>query len=325
MKNLAFFLAWLSLPSSLFAQSTPMFETTIRVKDAIGNQDSVVIGYDLDDIPFDTAQFHEILDNSPFDSTFGVRVVQRSWEMIYHYPHEGDAYKRLITDAETAVNAPWCTLGGSSILLIHAKHQPITLYWDRAAFDPAYCQENAYFSPDKTPHLIEPSDWIDSGGPIIFSCAAKADSMVYTLNPNWSWDGDLNHSPFWPLFSMREIEGIGVDTVVGIGLEFVFGNYYSPCRLVSDTETPMSLPDFGFKVQPNPSNGVFKVRNERGVSVQRVRLFDSLGRLVWEQAAPLGGQDEFLECQANGLSPGLYYAVLTWRDGYESVRKLVKM
>lgn len=324
MKTPTFLLLFaLTLPASLCAQSVaPMFETTIRFKDGMGNRDSVVIGYDLwKKFPLDTAQFHEVLLNTPFDSVFEVRVVQR----VMYTPwgnDDSDLYKRLITGAETAANAPWCSLGGSSIFLIRAIHQPVTVYWDRSVFDAAHCRENAYFTPDYFAQIADPfSAWLGSPN-IIYSCAPKADSMVYHLKKDIDFSGSV---PFIPYISIREIENFGLDTIVGILLQFSFGNYYSPCRLVSDEEVLMPLTDNApFILSPNPSSGAFDVRNDRLAEVQHIRLFDSIGRLVWEQSCK-AAQGEFIHCYADGLPPGMYHVIATWADGAEAVRKLVKM
>lgn len=327
MKKLVVIWIWMGLSNYLLAQSVPMFETTIRVKDSLGHQDSVVIGYDLDDIIFDTTKFHEVIDNSPFDSVFDVRIVQLKWEMVYLYPPEtGDMYKRLITAAETAINNPWCTLGGSSILLIHAKYQPVTLYWDRNAFDPTYCRDNAFFTPDKRALISDPPNaWIDSGGPIIYACASKEDSFTYRLTRQASWDGNLNHPPFWPIHCMKEIEGIGVDSIIGIALDFVFGSFFSPCHLITDANSLALQIKQGFQVHPNPSEGIFKLYNERMESIQSIRMFDAYGCLALELPISPGLQPEFMECQASRLTPGIYYLTVHWQDGYEAVRKVVKI
>jgi len=326
MKKLFLFFAILSFLPGLKAQTAPMFETKIVIVDAIGNVDSIVIGYDLGDILYDTAQFHEILDNSPFDSIFDVRVEIRRAEILYEYPYlGGDSYKRLITSAETATGTPTCTLGGSCVIFIHAKHLPVTIHWDSEAFDPEHCRENAFFTPDKSALISDPPDaWINPDQNIIFGCASRSDSMVCWLSKNISWDGDPNHFQFFPIISIRPIEGIGIDTVVGISLEFPFGSYFSPCRLISSTEMPQFLPQNTFNIFPNPSTGVFNVLNERNVNIQNVQLLDPIGNVVLENNH-LGATTEAIRVETNGLVSGIYFVSIQWGDGHIAIRKLVKM
>lgn len=326
MKTSAFFLLFaMILPAALYAQSpTPLFETVIRFKDGVGNRDSVVIGYDPSIVSYDTAQFHQILLNTPFDSVFEVRVVHG----IQYAPWVDDrspTYKRCFSGAQTSGNPP-CIYGGHFVFLIRAIHQPVTVYWDRNTFDAAHCRDNAYFTPDMATDFSDPfSAWLATSD-IIYSCASKADSMVYHLQKEVYFHGQSPFvSPFFPYLSIRGIENFGVDTIVGIKMSISSSYDYSPCQLVSDEEAFGPLAgDNAFALFPNPTGGAVSVRNDREIKLQQVRLFDTTGQVVleWGCAATQG---EFTEGYAEGLPPGVYYVAATWVDGYEAMRKLVKM
>jgi hypothetical protein len=120
-------------------QNIPVFETTIYVKDAVGNLDSVQIGFDPDDIKEDTIQFHEVIDHSPFDSIFDLRITGHTFDpdFLSTLP----MYRRYITGTED-----WsgCQFGGSAILLIHAKYQPVTIYWNHPDFYNMPCTGESY-------------------------------------------------------------------------------------------------------------------------------------------------------------------------------------
>ncbi|GAB4497385.1 MAG: hypothetical protein OHK0019_30910 [Saprospiraceae bacterium] len=52
-----------------------MFEMLIYFEDAIGNKDTVIVGYDPDANTYDVnPQFGEVWLDTPFDSVFEVRV-----------------------------------------------------------------------------------------------------------------------------------------------------------------------------------------------------------------------------------------------------------
>jgi len=78
MKNLRFFraVAILLLPGFMYAQQTPQFQITLQFEDAIGNKDSIIVGYDetasSDQL---NTQFGEVLIDTPFDSVFEVRAM----------------------------------------------------------------------------------------------------------------------------------------------------------------------------------------------------------------------------------------------------------
>ena len=146
--------------------------------------------------------------------------------------------------------------------------------------------------------------------------------MVYHLNKYVTFK---DSSAFFPYISIREIEGFGLDTLVGIKLELPFGNYYSPCRLVSDEEAALPLRgDAPLILSPNPTSGAFNVRNDRAGDLQQLRLFDSAGRLLWARSCR-AAQGEFAHGYADGFPPGMYYVAATWADGYEAMGKLAKM
>jgi hypothetical protein len=297
-----------------------MFETKIWVRDAVGHWDSIEIGYDLNDILYDTAQFHEIIDNSPFDSVFEVRVERREWGPVYEIPYYGsDTYKRLITSAETAVNAPWCTLGGSCILYIQARYQPITLFWDRSVFDAEHCRDNAYFTPDRFALVTNsPPGWIDWGDPI-FACASKADSFTCYLPRQ-----QVLTVPgfYWPYVSIREVEGIGLDTIIGLSLEFTGGSYLSPCRLVVENEEPDT--QYSFDLYPNPVKSGVKILTEGTSKIKTVTLSNSIG-LVLKQLEMEATEDDSVFFEMQDVSVGLYYLSLSWENGSVTTRKIVKI
>ena len=327
MKYPAFLLLFaLTLPVSLCAQSaTPLFETIIRFKDGVGNRDSVVIGYDPSVVSYDTAQFHQILLNTPFDSVFEVRVVD--WTLYRGWGNDhAPTYKRFFSGAKVAIDPPWCTVGGNFVFLIRAIHQPVTVYWDRNAFHAAHCRDNAYFTPDMLSDFADPfSIWLNSPD-IIYSCAPKADSMVYQLQKEVYVHGQSPFAiPFFPYISLREIGGFGIDTIVGIKMNISSSYDYSPCHLVSAEEAALPLRgDAPLILSPNPTSGAFNVRNDRAVDLQQLRLFDSAGRLLWARSCR-AAQGEFAHGYADGFPPGMYYVAATWADGYEAMGKLAKM
>ncbi|MBL7826213.1 MAG: T9SS type A sorting domain-containing protein [Saprospiraceae bacterium] len=323
MKTRLFVLLCLLAVIDLSAQ-TPMFETKIYVKDAVGNRDSVTIGYDLNDILFDTAQFHEIIDNSPFDSVLEIRIERRAWENVFNAPSlVTDMYKRLITGAETASNASWCTLGGSCVLFIHAKYKPVTLSWDRSVFDPEHCRENAFFTPDRFAHMSDPPwVWLAPDNPKVFVCASKADSMVYTLNKYMYFPPDPEQTPFLPYLAVKEIEGSVPDTIVGINLEFPFGSTFSPCYLVNGAAS-LDANYKGFEVFPNPVSEDFTIENLHGEDIRQIQVFDAMGSLVWEKR-PEPGFAEGKRFSSKNLPPGINFVTVWWGNGLRSTKKIIK-
>jgi hypothetical protein len=125
MKKMIAFL-WLLLAFTSTAQKTPFFLTTFYFEDAIGNIDSIEVGYDLTAKQTGNPDFGEVTDLSPFDSIFDVRVVNY-FEYYNTTPPINPLnliVKRIVGDAEKFVNAP-CIGGADLLFFIHAIHQPV--------------------------------------------------------------------------------------------------------------------------------------------------------------------------------------------------------
>ncbi len=74
MKQLIVFFFSMFLHLGLIGQNVPYFETTIWVEDAIGNRDSVVVGFDPNATDEVDTTFGEIPNDSAFDSILDVRA-----------------------------------------------------------------------------------------------------------------------------------------------------------------------------------------------------------------------------------------------------------
>jgi hypothetical protein len=306
----------LGAANQVCGQNVPFFETTIYVRDTMGNIDSVQIGHDPNDIPNDTAQFHEIISSGPFDTILDVRVISAGLGLSLPLGGTGGdvLYKRYI--AKSNVHS-WCTNGVSCVLWISARHKPVTIYWNRSEFaNSDICRENAYFSPNLLYWNADPVSIINFGG-TVFECASKADSLVWGLPTDWmiSNDGVLN------ITCERELEGGFIDTIAGVLLMFPFDPYFSPCPLVNSEEPAVVYPN-SLKIWPNPGQSLLNIQNDRQHPIKRLQLLDIPGRTIWENSETLdtGG---VLSHSLDGLMPGLYWFMATWADGSVGVRKWI--
>lgn len=123
------------------AQIAPMFEMPIYFEDAIGNKDTVIVGYDPDAIANGlNLQFGETWLDTPFDSIFEVRV-SHSEEWPYR------TGKKIIEHYD---DSPPSDCGPSSNveIILHAKHFPIKISYDTAFINASACHKNMILSPD---------------------------------------------------------------------------------------------------------------------------------------------------------------------------------
>lgn len=205
----------------------------------------------------DTAQFHEIIDNSPFDSVFEVRVEQREWGPVYEIPYYGsDTYKRFITSADkrplTRPGVHWAAVAfcifrpstsplpcsGIEVHLMPSIagtmpfSRPIALHWSADLHRPGLNRTVLFLPvhPKQTP-LLATFPLVLSGQSQAFTCR---------MSPFGRW------------------EGVGLDTIIGLSLEFSFGSYFSPCRLVVENKEPDDA-KHSFDLFPNPVKSGVKI------------------------------------------------------------------
>lgn len=127
IKNLLYgcFLQLLFLTNTV-AQASPEFEFTLYAQDAIGNVDSVVIGYDHNEPNASlNAAFGEIPLTSPFDSIFEMRL--KGDANLSSMPYTKKVISHYIGDCMPS--------GGTAdvAVILRAKHKPIRFSWDRNA------------------------------------------------------------------------------------------------------------------------------------------------------------------------------------------------
>lgn len=130
-----FFLTIIAIIESNYAQ-TPEFETTFYFEDAVGNKDSVVVGYDPS-VPGYTSgkpngfdpQFGEIPKQEPFDTILDVRIdpSRHGWEPLFFY-------KRMIGFCEKLLPAQTCYGGTAGAFVISNKYPPLKISYSQKAF-----------------------------------------------------------------------------------------------------------------------------------------------------------------------------------------------
>jgi hypothetical protein len=188
-----------------YGQKSAMFETTVYVIDAVGNVDSVVIGYDLDANAEYNPQFgeHDITD--PFDSIFEIRA---GHGLDYHgLNHDIILSERIIGGIESTGYIPdqYCYDGREPIILfIRAIHKPVTVYWDSSAFNENWCTRGSIISSHDA-HLATPFwyEWEELLA--LTACMTEFQSFQDSL----TWHG-------WQMGILQPVNGFGVDTVLGI-------------------------------------------------------------------------------------------------------------
>ncbi len=115
------------LIGNAMAQTSPEFAFTLYAQDAIGNIDSVVIGYDHNEICGNlNNMFGEFAITTPYDSVFEMRL-------------KGDVTLQSMPDSKKAISCYEgdCMPYGAAAdveVIVRAKYKPIRFSWDRNVF-----------------------------------------------------------------------------------------------------------------------------------------------------------------------------------------------
>ena len=188
MKNIFLFFLLLSI-NNAEAQSAE-FEMTFYFEDAVGNKDSLVLGYDADaSYTSINSLLGEVAITTPFDSVFEVRA--------YHY---NDPLKRtskkIIENYDT--NSIGCIVTGFGMIVPVVKHPPLLMYYDKTKFN-NFCYKrgiilfnNNLFEflgplelsdiPEYTYYCLGGSDTITISNAVIDTCINKDHNYKLGIN-----------------------------------------------------------------------------------------------------------------------------------------------
>jgi hypothetical protein len=279
------------------AQQTAMFETTLYVKDAVGNIDSVIIGFDTTANYTFNPQFGEVDIDAPFDSILDVQAMHGNETPFAnsHLWNEAHRSKKIISWCERFVNVP-CYAVLDIYVFVKAKYHPLTFYWDKEYIhDYAICQQGAFITHDYLWALTDIYTW--SPGDMA-ACLSLRDSFVVDLSSPPTYFCPQIFPPF---------TGTN-DTIYGVSVVLSGSPGHSPCYdILIDTDEPIPphkphAPPL--VIYPNPARSSVQVMLPEGLGqVDRVWVFDQLGRTVSATVIPeFGG----FHLDVQHLPPGVY-------------------
>lgn len=251
MKKQLLFL-FILLTGGIFAQQ-PEFSFKLYFEDAMGNKDTVTLGYDANATDSIDAAFGEVnLINQPWsDDDFEIRVS----DIAQLYGDIGN----FLTKKNIVKNncgADWFLQPKISLGIKNA-HYPIQLSWNQNAFTGACA--NVAFLVDLIPDL-----WFDAGGPAIDWLSNTNNPEITIGQPSQiTYDGTLNNDEnvyyFW--FSFMDQEQ--TDSM----------NYFFTHLAVNEFKTQVTE-----SVYPNPFNDGVTIPSEQSPS--KIKLRDMQGKEI---------------------------------------------
>ena len=262
--------------SGLYSQKIPSFLTTFYFQDAVGNIDSLEIGFDTLARHAYNPDFGEFLNQSPFDSVFDVRAV-------HYFEYKDDRQnpklivKRIVGGAEKIVNAP-CIGGEFLTFFINAIHPPITVSVKSIIdFEKVDCPGHNswnFFTPDGEFHFIEPWGWAGTPG-VRYGCLKDSTYTFYL--------GEGLGTGFEKPYTLKyAIEGKGVETIYG--LTFIRDHTFYFCDefyVWTQDDKNDGLPkENDYILYPNPISIYFHIICDFFKDAKQGFIYDQTGSLI---------------------------------------------
>lgn len=170
MKTLLLFL----FTTTSFAVYGQQFSFQMFFTDAIGNKDTITLGYDLAATDSIDTAFGEVnIIGIPRDTAFDVRI-SNEWKNRTGYSVVGTYHTKKQIIPYTCMNFSYNNI---QTVDIYTKHWPVTVTWDKLLFNDS-CKYGSVFTS------INPGGWWDTGSPsdLYQQRMAFNDSATFTSN-----------------------------------------------------------------------------------------------------------------------------------------------
>jgi len=236
------------MPFAFIAQ--PEFSFDLYFEDALGNRDTITLGYDpLATDGIDSQFGEENIIALPWDSVFEVRI--------------SDYYDKNAIEEQVSFNSKKCIQNKSSQpyfltnrieIDIHAKHFPIRITCDSTDIESSERRGTFITS-------MLPSGWFDTGGFVT--------NLFYNPQTLIDFAGFEN----WPLYPFNYYYLEASDSVFVCWAAIADSN-------VNTSNIHESEVDNIIKIFPNPTNKYFEIKAE--VIVEKIEIANSYGQVMQE-------------------------------------------
>ena len=290
MKRPLFLILFMFLGNLLIGQE---FSFNLYFEDAIGNRDTLTIGYDTSATDSIDPQFGEVnIISVPLDNMLDVRITDE-WKKRINDPKPGQAAGTFHTKKQIV----YYTCGNPTDLIvldIYCKNWPVTASWDQNLFYDA-CLNGTFITS------CIPGGWWDVCGPsslwrMIFS---EGNTVQFTSN----FDG--NYIPLLNYINEN------YDTIPYFWMIFADSTV-----VISDIGEFMK--DKNAVIYPNPVNDILNIQIQDAIlKIEEIHLFDITGREI-----PAIYNDNRIDCSQ--ISKGQYILHIFYSDEKSSTYKLVK-
>jgi len=279
---------WYSTEQMLLCQElVPQFEMRLYFEDALGNRDTLEIGYDPR-ASFDTLlpEFGEFPIEQPFDSILDVRAIHPDV-----FNDTTFASKRIISDAETCSSCN-CYFSAADFIFIHAKYLPILITYDSSLLNSTYCHNNTILA--QTIEVLLYENWWEA--PLIH-CMSITNEILEDFEEFYA-------DPVCCINKAFEVQGQGWVDIPAYMIIFQPGNY---CQTLVDVE---EVSHRVLKFYPNPTSGQLNIEGLDENQVYDIEVYDMGGHCVYAQRSI----DDHFVTLSDQLPTGIYVIHITVGD-----------
>ncbi|HEX5626214.1 MAG TPA: T9SS type A sorting domain-containing protein [Saprospiraceae bacterium] len=312
-----------------YSQQGLLFETKIHFEDAIGNRDSVVVGYDSSANRHFNPHLGEVRLVGPFDEHFEVRGARVfAWNGSFSPSDSLVLSKHIYGGVEKLYIIPdpgyTCYISEPIVFFIKAKHFPVRILWDSTVFKGREsCVSGSFLTPDFGYHIVDPIEaWMEIPGKR-FGCMEDEGRFEINLDLAYSSTAFPNEIRY---FIKRPDSKGQMETIYGVALELNFSETWSPCDYVIQTENDHSRESGQSLILfPNPGSDQIQLKTTDGTSVKasRVIIRNIAGQELLRKTNKQESQ-EGIQLDVRGLPPGYYWVECSDLNGSRMVLPWVK-
>jgi hypothetical protein len=296
MKNIIIVsICLLLLAISSFAQQTPQFEMPLYFEDALGNKDTLIIGYDDNASSYQlNPQFGEVEITEPYDEFFEVRARK----IPFVNPFET---KKSIADFGYFPNNE-CGISSGTTITVRLKYPPLKVSWDKNLLQEDECHIGTFLAPSEHWALVVD---LTSLEPCSMYCLYEKEEVIIDFTGQ-------NTSMYSVLNILDSIENVGIDTIQWMNLVFT----PQTCPEIIDNVNIINRALKKIPVFPNPTSQYLILDTEKNVT--NIQIFNSYGIFLRME----NGDSKKLDVQS--LDKGVYFGIAELNNGEKQVFKFIK-
>ncbi len=270
----------------LYAQE---FSFQMKFEDAIGNVDTLILGYDIAATDSIDPEFGEInIIDENIDSIFDVRVTDEWSARGWWFDSTGNYHlKKQILKKNCG---PWPT---TVSIDIKCNNWPVTAYWDSSLFDDI-CRKGSVLTS------VPPGGWWDVGSPSDLDRVLLLDKSSVSFTANWEGDFNSNYA-----YINEDQDTISVFWIAICDISHLLVN-------VDELDYNES-----FRIFPNPAKNQIFIDTRLTKLSYGVEIYSLMGKLQ-----SIDHQDNIID--VSRLKEGVYIVRFTTKNNNQIIKKIVK-